>query len=416
MKNKIALVVYRIVVFMSLFCLFLLAYWGIQHHFKDNGNAKVKANNVDAIYNVSASGIAACLYDYYYFPANEITFTGEVEFGCNPDYGFIQYQDSNGNWVDADTLRVLPIQNAGRLVMTSLPGRVDYTIGAACLNAPEDTLSFPCNMRYSFITESMFKYILTAPYMEVSLYFQDDKHPNENDEFFIEFRLENCTIFHREEEIANPLRLFVWNKADSGFQGDIWSRTGFAIASLNGSSCITDTFSGSVSIEDMPYPDRFFCTFANEIDANLEGNLSFRYGSHSSDYELFSERVYLHVDDSSLEDDKMAQIELLRGYINFDEDSAWFSFDSFEPNLIIESLSSDKMRTTTFEYNCTVDSIELNGISLFPNIKTFFIDNNMNIEIIGLIIAVITYAFPEPEKLTSSWSAISKRVGKRLKK
>lgn len=418
MKNLIALVVYRLVIFVSLFCLFLLTFWGIQGYFKDNGNAKVEANNVDAI-NVSASGIVAYLYDHYYFPANEITFTDEVEFGYYSGYGSIQYQDSNGNWVDTDSLRVLPIQNAGRLIMTSLPGRVDYTIGMACLNAPEDTLSFPCSMQYSFIAESKFKYVLTAPYMGVFLYFQDDEHPNEDDEFFIEFRLENCTIFHEEEEITSPLRLFVWNKADSGFQGNIWSRTGFVIASLNGSPCIRDIFSGSASIEDMPYPDKFFFTFANEIEANLEGNLSFRYGSHSSDYELFSERVYLHADELSLEKDKMAQIELLRGYINVDENGARLSSDSFEPNLVIESLNLNKTRTTTFEYSCTVDGIELNAISLFPNIKTFFMDNSMNIEIASLIIAAITYVFPTPEKLTLDldWLPGSKKKGgKRLKK
>lgn len=340
-----------------------------------------------------------------------------MEFGYYSDYGSVQYQDNNGNWVDAESLRVLPKQNNGRLIMTSLPGRVDYTIGMACLNAPEDPLSFPCSMQYSFIAESKFKYILTAPYMEVYLYYQDDEYPNEDDEFFIEFRLENCTILYQEKEITGPLRLFVWNKADSGFEGNIWSRTGFVIASLNGSPCITDTFSGSASIEDMPFPDKFFFTFANEINANLEGNLLFRYGSRSSDYELFSEQVYLHADARSLEEDKMAQNELLRGYLNWDESGAWFSFDSFEPNLVIESLNSNKTRTTTFEYSCSVDSIELNEISLFPNIKTFFMDNSMNIVIASLVIAAITYIFPAPEKFTLNFSLSSKKKGgKRLKK
>jgi len=411
-KNKIALLIYRLVVFVSLFSVFLLSYWGIQHCFKDNGNAKVKANNVHAIYNVSASGMTAYLYDHYYFPANEITFIDEVEFADNSGYGSIQFQDSNGNWVDADTLRVIPIQHAGRLVMKSLPARVDYTIGMACLNTLEDVLSFPCSMQYSFISESKFKYMLTAPYMEVSMYFQDDERPNENDEFFIEFELQNCTILHQEEEITSPLRLFAWNKADSGFQGNIWSRIGFAIASLNGSSCIVDTFSGSASIEDMPYPDKFFCTFVNEIEANIEGNLSFRYGSHSSEYELSSELVYLHVDDSSLEKDKLTQDEFLRGYLNWDEDGVWFSFDSFEPNLVIESLGLDKTRTTSFECNYTVDGIEINEISLFPNMKTFIIDNNMNIEIVGLITAIITYVLPTPEKLAFGRLNSSKKRGK----
>lgn len=414
MKNLITLVVFRLVVFVSLFCLFLLAFWGIQGYFKSNGNAKLEANSVDAIYNISASGIVAYLYDHYFFPANEITFADEVEFCDDSGYGSIQYQDDNGNWIDADALQLRPIQNAGRIVMTSIPGRVDYTIGMACINSPEDTLSFPCSIQYSFISEAKFKYVLTAPYMVVSLYFQDDDHPNDNDEFFIEFELENCTILHHGEEITGPLRLFVWNKADSGFQGDIWSRTGFIIASVNGGACITDTFSGSAAIEDIPYPDKFFCTFANEIDANLEGNLSFRYGSHSSDYELASERVYLHADDSSLEEDKIAQIEFIRGYLNWDENGAWFSFDAFEPNLTIESVCLNNSRATTFEYNCVVDGISLNGISLFPNMKAFFMDNAMNIEIVGIIIAGISFIVPPPEKLTFGWLA-SRKKGKYLK-
>lgn len=414
MEDKIALVVFRLGVFVSLFCLFLLAFWGIQGYFKSNGNANLEANNVDAIYNVSASSIVAYLYDHYYFPANEITFTDEVELYDYSGYGSIQYQDGDGNWIDAVSLQVRPMQNNGRIVITSMLGRIDYRIGMACLNEPEDILSFPCSMQYTFISEAKFKYVLTAPYMQVFVYFQDENYPNENDEFFIEFELENCTILHQGEEIAGPLRLFACNKADSGFQGDIWSRTGFAIISVNESSCITDTFSGSATIEDMPYPDRFYCTFANEIDANLEGHLSFRYGSHSSDYELSSERVYLHVDGTSLEEDKIAQIEFLRGYIHVDESGAWFSFDSFEPNLQIQSICLDNSRTTTFEYNCVVDGISLNGISLFPNLKVFFMDNAMNIEIVGIIIAVISFIVPAPEKLTLGWLG-GRKKGKFLK-
>lgn len=153
MKNLITLVVFRLVVFVSLFCLFLLAFWGIQGYFKSNGNAKLEANSVDAIYNISASGIVAYLCDHYFFPANEITFADEVEFCDDSSYGSIQYQDDNGNWIDANALQLRPIQNAGRIVMTSIPGRVDYTIGMACINSPEDTLSFPCSMQYSFISE-----------------------------------------------------------------------------------------------------------------------------------------------------------------------------------------------------------------------------------------------------------------------
>ena len=262
MENKIALFIYRLAIFVSLFCLFLFAYWRIQRCFKDNGNVKVKATNVSTIYSVSASGMVAYLYDYYYFSANEIVFADEVEIGVCSPYGSIQYQDSDGKWVDVDFLKALPKQNTGRLVMTSLPGRIDYTIGMACLSNLEDVLSFPCSMQYSFVSESKFKYTLTAPYMTFFLYFQDDEHPNENDEFFIEFELENCAIFHQEKEITGPLRLFAWNNAESKLQGDIWSRTEFAIASPNGSSCIIDTFSGSVSVEDMPAPDTFLCTFA----------------------------------------------------------------------------------------------------------------------------------------------------------
>lgn len=347
MRNKIAVVIYRIVVFITLFFLFLLAYLGIQHRIKKNGNVKLDANNVEAIHNISASGIAAYLYDHYYFRANEITFSDEIELG-NP-LGYIQYQDNNGSWVNADILRVLPIQRDGRLLIKSLPERVYYTIGMACLNSPEDKLSFPCSIQYTFLSESKFKYILTAPYMEIYLYFQDDKHPNESDEFSVEFELQNCTILYQEQEITGPLRLFAHNKSDSGFQGDIWSNMGLFIASLNGNSYITDTFSGSASVEDMPYPDRFFCTYANEIDVDLEGSLSFRYGSHSSDYELFLDRVYLHADDSYLEENKKNQLEVLSEYINLDENGAWFSVDPFAANLEIEASNLDKTRTTSFK-------------------------------------------------------------------
>lgn len=52
--------------------------------------------------------------------------------------------------------------------------------------------------------------------------------------------------------------------------------------------------------------DSYF-TYASDINASVDGNLSFRYGSHSTDYELFSEQVYLHLDAEALEDDKVAQ-------------------------------------------------------------------------------------------------------------
>ena len=73
MKNRIALVVYRLLIFGLLFCVFLLAFLGLQGYFKDDGTVKLTATNVETVDNVSASGIVAYLYDHYYFPANEIT-------------------------------------------------------------------------------------------------------------------------------------------------------------------------------------------------------------------------------------------------------------------------------------------------------------------------------------------------------
>lgn len=416
MRNSIALLVYRLIIFVSLFCIFLLAFWGLQVYFKDNGTVKVTATNVENIDNISASGIVAYLFDHYYFPANEITFSDDIALGYCSDYGGIQYQDGDGNWVNVQSLQVQPLQNDGRLVLASLPGRVDYTIGTACFNAPEDPLSFPCSMKYHFVSESKFKYILNAPYMEIYLHFQDEEHTHEYDEFFIEFSIENCIVSCLGEEITGPFRLLVWNNADAGFEGEIWSHTGLILSSLSGSPCITDTFSGSATIEDVAYPDQIFFTYANGINARIDGNLLFRYGSNSTDYELFSEHVCFHLDESALEEDKNAQIDYFRTTLNWNEDYAWFSFDVFEPNLMIESLNLDNTRTTTFEINGTVDKVEINGISLFPNIKTLFIDNSMNIEIVGsIIIAAITYVLPAPEKIASTKFSSKKKTGKFLK-
>lgn len=415
MKNRIALVVYRLLIFGLLFCIFLLALLGLQGYFKDNGTVKLTATNVKAVDNISASGIVAYLYDHYYFPANEITFTEEIVFGYYSDYDGIQYQSGDGNWVNVESLQVKPMQNGGSLKMTSLPGRVDYTIGMACLNSPEDPLSFPCSMKYHFASESKFKYIMNAPYMEICLYFQDGENINKFDEFYIEFSLENCVISHQGEEITGPLRLLAWNKADSGFQGDIWSRTGFVISSLSGSPCITDTFSGSATIEDVPYPDRFTFTYASDINASMDGNLSFRYGLHSTDYELFSEPVHLHLDSEALEADKVSQSEFLHTYLNWNENGAWFSHEVFEPNLMIESYNLDNTRTTTFEINGTADKVEINGINLFPNLKTFLMNNSMDIEIVSFIIAIVSYVLPAPEKIASIRLAGKKKKGKFLK-
>lgn len=416
MKKNIILVIYRFLLFLSMFCALLFAFMELQKYLQNSGTVKLTATNVDAIETISASGIVAYLYDHYYFPANEITFTREVELKyCSETYGCIQYQNNDGQWVNVNSLIVQPVQGVGRLVIKSLPGRVDYTIGMSCLNTIDDPLSFPCTMQYTYVSDSKFKYLLSAPYMETYVYFQDNKNQNESDEFFIEFNLEDCIVFHQGEEVTGTLRLFAWNHEESKSQGSIWSRTGFIICSSDGSPCITDTFSGSETIEDVSYPDEFIFTYANEISANMDGALSFRYGSHSSEYELSSELVHLSLDIDSLEADKTAQSEFLRTYLNWNDEIAWLSHEAYEPNLKIESLCLDKSRMTSFELNGTVDEAAINGTNLFPNIKTFFVDNYKQIGILGSISAIISFVLPKPDSLNIAWPFVSKRKGKYLK-
>ena len=416
MKNRVISAIYRLLLFLSLFCALLFAFMKIQRYLQSSGTVKLTATNVSAIETVSASGIVAYLYDHYSFPANEITFTREVELKyCSEAYGCIQYKNNDGQWVDVDSLIVQPVHDAGRLVIKSLPGRVDYTIGMSCLKTAEDPLSFPCTMQYTYVSDSKFKYLLNAPYMEAYVYFQDNEHQNESDEFFIEFNLENCIVLHHSEEITGALRLFAWNHAESKAQESIWSRTGFIICSHDGSPCITDTFSGSSMIEDVTYPDKFVFTYANEISANMDGALSFRYGSHSSEYELSSEWVHLSLDIDSLEAEKTAQNEFLRTYLNWNDEIAWFSNETYEPNLKIESLCLDKSRITSFELNATVDEAAINMVSLFPNIKTFFVDNYMQIGVISFLLSIVSFCLPKPDSLNVAWPFASKKKGKYLK-
>ena len=402
--------IFRVGCFFLLSILGMVVFFIVLNFLNKTAKITIEADNISKINNINAQGIIGCFIDNYEEKTSKISFTDEVVIETVQYDEILTVDKNNGRTCRTDEVLVIPKDD--QVYTVDIPylkdqDRTDYEICCNGTGTSDQDFFFNTSLSYLGKGVDYYTYTLEAPVMDIRVYW-----PYNGEEVdYLKIRFENCETYITDYgsdtdeliEVMPEISIPVMSFNDKKVGGE-WTAANLVIYSRSGEKKVRYDISPYTASKNADEKQTVLTVFYPErFEGNLSGKVSWKHGLTLKEYQLNNERMFLTVEKSQIYDTAKTdkEIDNSSGYLSIDEydNTATFVMNEKTEHMAVpemvfqisEDPDLDK-RETKLQYDATVTSAEINEYNLFPNLRTYLIENWMTALILTFIMTGVSYA------------------------